>query len=334
MPLILERAAVAAVLDEAREKGWVIPAFGVENLTTMEAVLAAAVEHGASIGCPDLPVMLAVTNNYPGRRQTVHYTHSRRWEVGLRLFLAEVGALMEKGSPYRSLRVMLHLDHALYDLDQALFDWDLRLFSSIMFDASALPLGLNIEATRAFVERHGRTIVVEGACDQIGHSEEPVTDPAAVEKYCRETGVDLVVANLGTEHRADASALSYEGDLARAMAARVGSRLVLHGTSSVKPEVLHALAGDGICKANIWTALERDSAPALLEAMVRHAARITGPSRARTLQEEGLLGKGADLVSKPDLDFFTTSWRQEIVFHEMRKIAAVYLQAWFPAEPS
>jgi fructose-bisphosphate aldolase class II len=206
----------------------------------------------------------------------------------------------------------------------------MRQFSSIMFDASALPLSKNIVATRDFVDRHGRTIIIEGACDQIGHSEEPVTDPGTVEKYWRESGVDLVVANLGTEHRAGASALSYGGELARAMAARVGARLVLHGTSSVKPECLRGLAADGICKANIWTALERDSAPALLEAMTRHAAKITGSSRARMLQQEGLLGDGADFLSNPSLDFFATSWRQQIVFEEMRRIAAVYLEAWFP----
>lgn len=331
MPLILNRDAVTGVLEEARSKDWVVPAFGVENLTTMEAVLAAACVQAERIGCPGLPIMLAVTNQYPSRRQTAFYTHSRQWQTGLRLFMTEAGALMAPGSPYAGLRVMLHLDHALYDQDAELFQWDLRQFSSIMFDASALPLGENIRLTRSFVELHGKEIVIEGACDSIGHCEEPVTDPAVVERYWRETGVDMVVANLGTEHRASASSLCYEKELAQAMASRIGRRLVLHGTSSVAHEALSTLARDGVCKVNLWTALERDSAGALLEAMARHAGKIAGATRARALRDAGLLGDGADLTSAPDLEFFPTAWRQQIVFEEMKRIAAIYLQAWFPA---
>lgn len=51
MPLITQRDAVVAILAEARTRRWVLPAFGTENLTTTEAVLAAAVAHGDAIGC-------------------------------------------------------------------------------------------------------------------------------------------------------------------------------------------------------------------------------------------------------------------------------------------
>ncbi len=332
MSLILDRNAVLDVLAEARDNGWVIPAFGVENLTTMEAVLAAAVAQGKILARADLPIMLAVTNNYPARRQTAHYTHTQDWKIGLGLFLAEAEVLMGEGTPYAGLRVMLHLDHALHDLDSELFAWDLRRFSSIMFDASTLPLEENIRVTRSFVDQHGETIVIEGACEQIGHGPAPLIDPALVDKFWRQSGVDLVVPNLGTEHRADASALSYESELARAIADRIGPRLVLHGTSSVKPEVLHSLAADGICKANVWTALERDSAPVLLEQMVCQAAKIAGQAHVQRLQAESLLGPGVASDSKPKMEFFPTSWRQNVIFQEMQRIASVYLRAWFPTK--
>ena len=50
MPLIVEREAVLDVYAAAAEKGWTVPAFGTENRTTTEAILAAAKEHGETIG--------------------------------------------------------------------------------------------------------------------------------------------------------------------------------------------------------------------------------------------------------------------------------------------
>ena len=74
----------------------------------------------------------------------------------------------------------------------------------------------------------------------------------------------MAVANLGTEHRASAAELKYRGDLARQIKARVGARIVLHGCSSVTSDQIGDLFEDGICKVNIWTALERESAPPLI----------------------------------------------------------------------
>ena len=50
------------------------------------------------------------------------------------------------------------------------------------------------------------------ACDEIvdatGDEKSELTSPDAAERYFRETGVDYIVANLGTEHRASAADLS------------------------------------------------------------------------------------------------------------------------------
>ena len=44
MPLITGRERVLEVFATAANRGWVLPAFNAENLTTMEAILAAAKE--------------------------------------------------------------------------------------------------------------------------------------------------------------------------------------------------------------------------------------------------------------------------------------------------
>ncbi|MEI8197371.1 MAG: class II fructose-bisphosphate aldolase [Phycisphaerae bacterium] len=331
--LITDRQAVLDVYAEAGQRQWVLPCFCSENLTTTEAVLAAVADHGRQIGQPNLPVTLALTNQYAPRPQSIFYSHTRQWEVGLRLFLADLQVLTAPPSPYAALRVLVHLDHIQYDLDHDLLGWDLRQFSSIMFDASKLPLAENIRRTAAFVQAQGRNIVIEGACDEIvdatGSETGHLTTPEDAGRYVGQTGVDFIVANLGTEHRAQSAELQYHGELARQIAGRIGPKIVLHGCSSVPAEQVRNLYADGVCKVNIWTALERDSAPALFEQMISNAARIVGSRQATELRERGLLGDRGDLSGKPELSHYTTCYRQEIIYQEMIKIVRGYLNLWY-----
>ena len=333
MPLVTDRNAVLDIYAGAAERGWLIPAFCSENLTTTEAVLAAALEAGRRVGREDLPITLALTNLYSHRSQSVYYTHTRRWEIGLKLFMADLKVLTDPGSPFQNLKVMAHLDHVQHNLDHELLGWDMAPFSSIMFDASALPFEENIAATARFVAARGKEIVIEGACDEIvdatGEEVSAMTTPEKAQPYFSRTGVDMAVANLGTEHRASDAQLKYRGDLARRIKARIGARIVLHGCSSVTADQIGDLFEDGICKVNIWTALERESAPPLLESMMKNAAKVAGAGHARQWSQAGLLGPTADLASPPSLSHYTTTYRQEIVFAEMKRVVAEYLRLWF-----
>ena len=326
MPVVTKREDVLAVYSCAAEKGWVIPTFCSENLTSTEAVLTAVKDRADAIGCDNLPITLALTNLYSHRSQSVNYTHTRRWDIGLKLFLADINVLTAPGSPFESLDVMIHLDHIQHDLDRELLEWDMGQFSSIMFDASSLPFDDNIAATKNFVRNHGHEIVVEGACDEIESCE--LTTPEEAQRYTSETGVDLIVANLGTEHRVSAAQLSYRGDLARRIKDKIGAKIVLHGCSSVSNDQVASLFDDGVCKVNIWTALERDSSPALLEDMVKHSGQVAGPHAARLLEEE-YLGPNSQAAHKADLGYYTTLYRQGVVFDRMRQIVLDYLELWY-----
>ncbi len=327
MPLILERPHVLDVYAEAAARKWVIPTFNSENLTCTEAILTAARQHGESIGSASIPVCIGITNRYPERPQSTFYTHTRRWDIGLQLFLHDLGVLMQRGSPFSDLQILIHLDHVQWDADAELLEWDMRQFSSIMYDASTLPLAQNMARTGSFFEKHRREIVVEGACDEIGAGNQ-LTSPDMAERYHGETGVDLIVANLGTEHRASAASLAYRGDLAREIAARIGARLCLHGTSSVTQEAVRNLFHDGIRKVNIWTALERDSALPLFASMLHNAARTVGPTESAQLQAAGLLGPAADVTSPRSIEHFTTTGRQQVVFDAMVQIVRRFLNIW------
>jgi len=334
--LITERDAVLAVYAGAAERGWVVPCFCAENPTTIEAILAAVREHGERIGVADPPVTLAMTVNYPARQQARRYTRTGRWDLGLRLFLADLRELAGPASPFARLRVLVHLDHVQPREDADLLSGDLSAFSSIMFDASHETFDENIRLTRRFVGERRREIVIEGACDEIFSAGAPaneLTSPEKAARFAEETGADFLVANLGTEHRAGAAERAYRGDAARAVRNAVGPRLVLHGCSSVPPDRVARLFDDGIRKVNLWTALERDSTPLLFERMLREAARLVGPRKAEEFRAAGLLGEAADRTSAAALERFTAAWRQEVVFDAMKEIAGRYVRLWFaPAD--
>lgn len=333
MALITDRKDVLAIYEEATRNGWVLPCFCSENLTTTEAILAAVKAYGDETGMPNLPIIIAQTIRYSHRTQAAYYTHTRQWDVGLKLFLADLAVLAGPGSPYDQVRVMIHLDHVQFDDDQALLSWDMGPFSSIMFDASKVSFDENIRLTQKFVAEQGMNIVVEGACDEIvdatGLEKSDLTTAERAERFCRETGVDLIVANLGTEHRANARNLRYHGNLARKIKSRIGTRMVLHGASSVPGDQIEHLFDDGVCKVNLWTALERDSSPVLFTDMVGHAVQIAGTATVAHLQQTGRLGPACASDGKISIDYFTTAYRQGIIFREMKSMVHDYLKLWY-----
>jgi fructose-bisphosphate aldolase class II len=225
---------------------------------------------------------------------------------------------------------MVHLDHVQPENNEDFLNtWDMNRFSSIMYDASTLSLKENTQKTASFVDKNKNLILIEGACDEINADADNYTTPEMAEDYFKNTGVDVIVANLGTEHRADAATLKYQNDLARKITQRIGGRLCLHGTSSVSKKNLTELFHDGIRKVNIWTALERDTTPVLFRDMLENASKVVGPERASGWIGEGLLGEKAGHDSSLSLDHFTTTYRQEVIFEEMKKVVASYLEMWY-----
>lgn len=333
MPLITERQAVLNVYAGAAQRGWVVPTFCTENLTTTEAILAATHDYARRRDLRQAPVCVAITNLYSHRSQSVNYTHTRQWQTGLKLFLADLAVLAEPPSPFAGLDILVHLDHVQWDADTALLEGDLSLFSSIMYDASSLPIRDNIARTADFMARRGKQIVVEGACDEIvdagGQAQTQLTSPETAREYAAATGVDFVVANLGTEHRASAADLKYHGDAARQISRLIGPKLVLHGASSVSGDHIRTLFADGVRKVNIWTTLERDSAPAMLTGLLKNAGKVVGPAEAEKLYREGLLGERADRIGPRSLSHFATCARQQTVFEAMKRIVGDFLELFY-----
>lgn len=331
MPIILGKPDVVAIYQNAAERQWVVPTFCAENQTTVEAILAACQAKAAELGMR-IPVTVAMTGRYWHRPQAANYAGSRNPVTGFELFLGDCEVLARPDGDYPDVDVLTHFDHGQPDDDAAWLTGDLSRFSSVMYDASAYPWEVNLARTAEFVAAHGEELLVEGAADEIvdadcaPHAE--LTSPARAEEFVERTGADMVVANLGTEHRASTADLRYHPEAARAIAERIGARLVLHGASSVSPAQLATLYADGVCKANIWTSLERDSSPELLRQMVGHADAVAGPI-ATQLALEGLLGPKAPTDGRADITYFTSTWRQSVVLERMQQIIAGYLNLWY-----
>jgi fructose/tagatose bisphosphate aldolase len=186
-----------------------------------------------------------------------------------------------------------------------------------MYDCSGLSLDENRKRTAEFVKKHKDDYIIEGCVDEIVESGEKdklqLTDPKQARIFLEDTGVDLMVVNLGTEHRATKSELKYHGDLAREISSLVGNKLVLHGTSSLTEEDLPKLADDGICKVNIWAVLETEAAQNMVEAHIRNIGKILSTEQIQALFEDGWLGEKAVQDSQehgPTLEYMTEVYRR------------------------
>jgi fructose-bisphosphate aldolase, class II len=296
MPIISDPMEVEAIYDEAREYGVSLGNFCTGNSYTTQAILRSAYEFGREHGIGRMPVIVSATANYPIESQLVSYTPLHDARIGARALIADVETLLGEDSPYAHLRVMLHLDHGQPDRDHDLLPEILDKFATVMYDASSLPFEDNIKRTAEFVDRYGRRVQIEGAVTEIVQSQsqaqrDELTTPDEAERFWRSTGVSLLVPNLGTEHRATAPVAHYQPTAARAMSARVGKRLVLHGSSSVPDYALDGLAQDGIVKVNLWTTFERVGGQAVARFVIKQLGNILPPAELDQLRSEGWLGE-------------------------------------------
>jgi fructose/tagatose bisphosphate aldolase len=317
MPLLSDAKRIRTLLEEFQSKKIAVPCFCSENTYTMEGILAGASRVSPSLGLEAVVVFIAVTGNYPGRQQLKNYTSLGSIEEGFIAFRSDLERLARADGPFANVLVIPSLDHGQCDDDEFLFEKGKDFWGCVMYDCSGLSLDENRKRTGEFVNRHKDDYIIEGCVDKIVESGETdkmqLTDPEQAKVFLEETGVDLMVVNLGTEHRATRSELKYHGELARQISSAVGNKLVLHGTSSLTDDDLPKLAYDGICKVNIWAVLETQAAQNMAHAHIRNIGRILSGEQIQALFEDGWLGKKAVEHSRkygPALEYMTEVYRR------------------------
>lgn len=324
MSLVTQADEVRALLKNLGERGVCLLSLGTENTTTTEAILEAASAAGKEAGVDEPPVAISFTATYEPRAQLALYTCLNDPGEGFLAARDDIRRLTREDGPYGHLKVMVHLDHAHPDRDAQFIEAGAGFFASVMFDCSHLPLAENMTRTVEFVRRVRHRIVIEGAVDEISEAggdgkggAESLSSPEVVARYVENTGVDLVVCNLGTEHRATAQEARYDSPRARRISARVGKILVLHGTSSLGDGDLGRLADDGVLKANMWTRFETVGGQAVASDVVRNLGRLLPRSALlELLKERATTGDRLEAVrdESPSLDYLTETHRRREVW--------------------
>ncbi|WP_217125129.1 class II fructose-bisphosphate aldolase [Hydrogenophilus thiooxidans] len=237
------------LLDHAAEHGYGVPAFNVNNLEQVQAIMEAAAETRS-------PVILQAS---AGARKYAGET-----------FLAHlVTAAIEA---YPDIPVCMHQDHGA---SPAVCVQAIRLgFSSVMMDGSLLEdqktpatYAYNVVVTRKVCEiAHSVGVSVEGELGCLGSLETGqagkedgvgaegtldhsmlLTDPDQAKDFVEQTGVDALAIAIGTSHGAYKFTRKPTGDIlaidrVKAIHAKIpNTHLVMHGSSSVPQELLEEI---------------------------------------------------------------------------------------------
>ncbi|MBL8335075.1 MAG: fructose-bisphosphate aldolase class II [Rubrivivax sp.] len=245
MPIVSMRQ----LLDHAAENGYGIPAFNVNNLEQVQAVMQAAAE----VNAPVILQASAGARKYAGEAFIKH------------LILAAIEA-------YPQIPLVMHQDHGQSpDICKGAIDLG---FSSVMMDGSLQADGktiasyeYNVEVTRKVVDMaHRLGITVEGELGCLGSletmkgdkedghgaegtmtREQLLTDPEQAADFVKQTQLDALAIAIGTSHGAYKFTRKPTGDILaieriKEINRRIpNTHLVMHGSSSVPQDLLEII---------------------------------------------------------------------------------------------
>jgi len=338
MPLVNDYNQVKEIYKEAGEREIGLPLFCCEDRQSLEAILAAAYEMSQEVGKPDIPIIPSWTSRYHVRGQAELVSNINDAIIGCQLMFSDLRVFTGDDSPYKDLIVMPHLDHAFPDVDGDILLDFADEFASVMCDVSDKPFEENIKTTAEYVEKVKGRVIVEGCVDEISSSEggakEKKTTIEEAQRFISETGVDIIVPNVGTEHRSTKAAAHYDSELTQQLSKAVGKVLCLHGSSSIKREDLPKLPKDGVIKINLYTALAYASGKAVVQFVIDNVGNVFRPEELAAFVAEGKLGDAvmasdyADTILPigPKLTHFTNPLRRDVWFNTFKEKCKDYMR--------
>ncbi len=285
MRLITKRDDVVFRLGHAGRTRSPILCPNAETPDEMEGIMLGAQHHAAATGRTEWTVGIGFTASYPEHPQLGGLALDRKSAAGsmkaaAATWLHWLEGYADHPGLLDEIEVIPFLDHgwAPHGVDLELMHeaWFQNAVGIIMFDASAFDFDENIRLTSDFVRQARHRVVVEACPDKVYergallakrlNGADLLSRPEAVERFVSQTGVDLIVPNLGTEHRgALQTPLQYRRDVAQEITRRVGPIQALHGTSSLGGR-LATVGQDGICKVNYYTAMAGAATQSLRQA--------------------------------------------------------------------
>ncbi len=228
------------MLVKARNEGYAVGQFNINNLEWTKAILTAAEEAQS-------PVILGVSEG------------AAKYMTGFKTVVAMVEGMLEFLNI--TVPVAIHLDHGSFEGAKACVEAG---FSSVMFDGSHFDIKENVQKTKEIIEfAHARGISVEAEVGSIGGEEDgivgggEVADPMEC-KMIAELGVDMLAAGIGNIHgQYPANWTGLRLDVLGQIQDATGKMpLVLHGGTGIPTEMVKEAITLGVSKINVNTELQ------------------------------------------------------------------------------
>lgn len=336
------------LLDHAAENGYGVPAFNVNNLEQVQAIMSAASE----VGAPVIMQASAGARRYAGEAFLRH------------LIVAAVES-------YPDVPVCMHQDHGQ---SPAVCQGAMRSgFSSVMMDGSLMSDGktistyeYNVDVTRRVVEMaHCIGVSVEGELGCLGSLEtmrgdkedghgadskmtrdQLLTDPDQAAEFVKLTQLDALAIAIGTSHGAYKFTRKPSGDIlsierVKEIHARLpNTHLVMHGSSSVPQEYLATIrefGGDmretygvpveeiqeaikhGVRKVNIDTDIRLGMTAAIRQFLVENPSKFDPRDYLKVARNQA-----KELCKSRYLEFGCEGQGAKIKLISLDKMAALY----------
>ncbi|WP_102026408.1 class II fructose-1,6-bisphosphate aldolase [Salirhabdus sp. Marseille-P4669] len=233
MPLV----SMKEMLNTAKDNGYAVGQFNINNLEYIQAILQAAEEEKS-------PVILGVSEG------------AGKYMGGFNVVTAMVKALME--AYQTTVPVAIHLDHgsSFQKCAEAIHAG----FTSVMIDASHSPIDENIELTSKVVElAHIHGVSVEAEVGTVGGEEDGViggiqyADLEECKRLVAEAGVDCLAPALGSVHGPYKGEPNLGFKEMEEIFNEVKVPLVLHGGTGIPTKDIQKAISLGTAKINVNT---------------------------------------------------------------------------------
>ncbi|HCZ9737582.1 TPA: fructose-bisphosphate aldolase [Staphylococcus aureus] len=265
MPLV----SMKEMLIDAKENGYAVGQYNINNLEFTQAILEASQEENA-------PVILGVSEG------------AARYMSGFYTIVKMVEGLMHDLNI--TIPVAIHLDHgSSFEKCKEAIDAG---FTSVMIDASHSPFEENVATTKKVVEyAHEKGVSVEAELGTVGGQEDDVVadgiiyaDPEECQELVEKTGIDALAPALGSVHG------PYKGEPKlgfkemEEIGLSTGLPLVLHGGTGIPTKDIQKAIPFGTAKINVNTENQIASAKAVRDVLnndkeVYDPRKYLGPAR-------------------------------------------------------
>ena len=237
------------LLDHAAEHGYGVPAFNVNNLEQIQAIMEAAeatqspVILQASAGARQYAgeaylrhMVLAAVESHPGIPLVLHQDHGASPSVCLQAIQSGFTSVMMDGSLREDAKT------------PASYDYNVAVTADVCRMAHAVGVSVEGELGCLGSLESGQAGEEDGvgAEGTLSH-DQMLTDPQEARDFVARTGVDALAIAIGTSHGAYKFSRKPTGDIlaidriAQIHAAVPDTHLVMHGSSSVPQEWLEIL---------------------------------------------------------------------------------------------